>query len=138
MFTGTGQYDVIPKRGIKMTNTHLFEEFYNQLYAQYLYLSDGGTSYRIETSKLALEIAKKEKDIEPFLDRDQTIKVVLSYFSNLDEERLQDVSKMLYLKAKSVKRKNEMSDEMKKEIEKRIRNKGPFKLTKVNKDKDLD
>lgn len=116
---------------------HLFEEFYKHLYNQYLYLCDGGTSYRIETSKLALEVVKQIKDIEPFLNLDQTIKIILASFNDIDKDRLNDVSKMLYLSANVVKRRMSMSDEMRKAIEERRKNRKTLRLTKATSD-DID
>lgn len=112
----------------------LFEAFYKYLYNQYLYLCDGATGYRIKTSKLALEVVEQTKDIEPFLNLDQTIKVVISCFSDLDNERLNDVSKMLHLSANVVKTRMTMSDEMKKAIEDRRKNRKTLRLIKMKND----
>lgn len=113
---------------------HWFEQFYNQLYNQYLYLCDGGTSYRIESSRLSLEVAKQENNIEFFFDFDQATNIVSSYFSNIDEDRLHDVSKMLYLNANRVKGKNTQPKEIKAAIEERMKNRKPLRLTKDKKE----
>lgn len=118
---------------MKIDKSQWYKEFYERLYNQYLYLCNGGTIYRIETAKISLQIAKNEKSIDPFLYLDQAINTVSMSFPNLDEERLRDVSKMLYVNANEVQRKNTVSKELKTLVDERMKNRKPIKLTKAKK-----
>lgn len=107
--------------------TLLFNDFYKSLEDQYLYLADGGTSYRQKTALLALDIAKYVKQVDPFLDHEGTKKLVRQYLQGEDNYRVLDVSKMLYHNAKEQKFKEAMSPELEERIAKR-RTQGKYKL----------
>ncbi|PLS19229.1 hypothetical protein CVD28_02125 [Bacillus sp. M6-12] len=90
-----------------------FLEFVKELEQEYKYHANGGTSYRTETAKIALEVAKKTGKSTPFLHREATIQYVTTFFPHLDEERIKDVVKMLHVIAKDLHLKANLSDEMK-------------------------
>lgn len=76
----------------------------NQLRKEYFYHKFGGTDYRKETARLALNIAKKTYDPSLFLNERETVKIVNQLIPYGDQERKKDVSKMLLVMANHITR----------------------------------
>lgn len=111
-----------------------YVEFYRLLEKQYEYLYNGGTDYRIKTAELSLDVAKKYNQIQPFLDMENAKIEVKKHFPNIDEERLNDVSKMLYANAREVNLKSKQPPEFKKMIrEKAMKARNNYKLVRNKK-----
>lgn len=75
------------------------QNFLNRLNHELDELNRWGTSYRSETACLALEVAMRNFNPSLFLNRQASRKAVLQSNLNLDNHRLEDVSKMLYVLA---------------------------------------
>lgn len=71
------------------------QELLIELEKELQYHLEGGTSYRIQTSRFALQVVEKNRDVAYFIDRDSAYNVVAEALPNQDEYRLQDVSKMI-------------------------------------------
>lgn len=99
-----------------------FEGFLKKLKLQYEYLTDGGTEYRQQTAKLSLEIALKVKRVDPFLDPRESKKLVSFYLPDFDNERKEDVSKMLRVTAKSMYIEMTSPDEVKDYVKSKLKN----------------
>lgn len=56
-----------------------------------------GTEYRQMTAKMALGVAKKVRQVEAFETRERAYNTLKSYLTNVDEDRLRDVAKFLYV-----------------------------------------
>lgn len=80
-----------------------YEKFINELEDEYQYHLNGGTSYRIKTAQLSLEVAKKVGDIAPFLEQETSKETVYNMNPGLDLHRIEDVAKMLRVIAKDIK-----------------------------------
>lgn len=89
------------------------EELITELQLELRYHEDGGTGYRQETTRLALQVANSLPDTNIFFDRSQTLQVVRTFVKDVDEYRLLDIAKMLSVITKDLYRKKNMSDEMK-------------------------
>lgn len=116
---------------VKSTRLLLYEDYYKRLEKQIEYLSHGGTDYRLKTAELSLLVANKMKQVSPFLHLEQTENIVSHHLPNLDNERLHDVTKMLYVNAKELEKSVEKSDVLKALVDKRMKNKKPIRLVKV-------
>jgi len=117
---------------IDMRNNDVsYETFLNELSREFEYLQNGGTSYRIETATLCLEIAHKINDITSFLDPITAEEIVLLYLPYVDAERLKDITKMLNTVAKSLELKANLTDEIKELLLARKKKRRPLKLTPV-------
>ncbi|GGK06889.1 hypothetical protein GCM10007063_31800 [Lentibacillus kapialis] len=116
-----------------MKNTEFlnFEDYYKRLEKQTEYLSHGGTDYRLKTAELSLLIANKVKHVSPFLYPEQTKNLVLQFMSNIDDERLYDVTKMLYVNAKELEKNVTKSGVLKASVDERMKNKKPIRLVKT-------
>lgn len=105
-------------------------ELLNELEDELAYHLDGGTSYRQDTTRYALSFAKTVPDIYVFFSRDDSYHRVRDYYPNLDEDRLKDVSKMLSVIVRDLHMKKNMSEELKAELAKRIKNRKPLSILK--------
>jgi len=108
-----------------------YEMFLNELSKEFEYLQNGGTSYRIETATFCLEVARKINDVNSFLEKEATEKIVLLHFPYVDAERLQDVTKMLNTVANSLELKANLPDEIKESLLARKKKRKPLKLTPI-------
>lgn len=106
------------------------EGFLKTLENQYKYLSNGGTKYRVETAKLSLLVAKKVLKLEPFLNRQRTHNLVKELFVNVNDDRVNDVAKMLYLNAMDQVRKSNVSPEFRDAVNDRMKKRQALKLVK--------
>ncbi|WP_313431936.1 hypothetical protein [Siminovitchia terrae] len=106
-----------------------FEDFLKKLKLEQEYQAAGGTSYRQQTAKLSIEVALKVKKVHPFLDPIKTKKLVSIHLPACDDERDDDVSKMLRVIAKSMYLEQITPDEVKKYAKSKLKNK--LKLKKM-------
>ncbi|WML43126.1 hypothetical protein [Neobacillus sp. PS3-40] len=86
----------------QVENQRYLKILLSALEKEFSFQSDGGTSYRKRTAKLALVIAKRVNDFSSLLERENAKKVVQSYSFSLDEERTEDVSNVLHTTAKEI------------------------------------
>lgn|SRR5690625_4478545 len=99
-----------------------FEKFINRLQQEYKYHADGGTTYRQKTAKLSLEVALAVKNVHPFLDPIECQKLVSSHLPAYDNERKDDVAKMLRVIAKSMYIEMTTPDEVKEYVKSKLKN----------------
>ena len=111
-----------------------YEEFIADLKGQLEYQLDGGTSYRIETAKLALQVAKKVNNVELLLERKTSRELTEQLLTEFDDERKLDVAEFLFHSARYLFRKKNMTDEMKSYL-KEMKKKNP-NITFINKKTD--
>ena len=93
-------------------------------------LANDGTSYRLETARLSLLVVEKVMRFDMFLNLKRTRKVVKHLLVDVNDERVSDVSKMLYLNAQTQYRKSNESPEFKDAVKQRMANRQPLKLVK--------
>lgn len=74
-----------------VTKKELLIELGNELH----YHSNGGTRYRRETTELAIIVASQIHDVTIFFNRKKAYDAATEMLINQDEDRLQDISKML-------------------------------------------
>ncbi|WP_027416257.1 hypothetical protein [Aneurinibacillus terranovensis] len=76
---------------------------------------EGGTSYRLETAELSLDIALKTGVMEPFyLSRESSREVVARFLKDHhDDDRIDDVAKALYTMSRRLIFKAMMPEELK-------------------------
>lgn len=112
---------------------NLYPAFLAKLKDGLEYLSDGGTSYRIETAQISLNVAIQAGTILPFILKEDAKSTVLNYFPNLDYERIGDVSKFLTTIANHFKIETFLTEDAKKYFEQRKLNRlqNPVKLVRV-------
>lgn len=86
-------------------DTMLVQKFVDNVADEYQYLSTA-TEYRKRTAKLALHIALKTDNVEPFLDKRTSLSIVAEMLPKTrhDNDRVQDVAKMLRMCAVRLKR----------------------------------
>lgn len=107
----------------KKEENHLsFELFLKKLKQEYDYHTDGGTTYRQKTAKLSLEVALAVKEVQPFLDPIESNRLVSSILQNCDNERKQDVAKMLRVLAKSMYIEMTTPNEVKEYVNSKLKN----------------
>ncbi|MGL4818949.1 MAG: hypothetical protein ACRC5C_03070 [Bacilli bacterium] len=73
-------------------------DFQTALDNTYASMHSGGTSYRQETVRLAIEVTKQKPNVFLFAHMHSAIDVVKSVFGHsIDEERCHDVAKLLHV-----------------------------------------
>lgn len=112
---------------------NLYANFYDSLEKEYKYLSHGGTNYRVKTAELSLAVAKRYTQLQPFLNRTTARVEVRKHFPEMDEERLNDVSKMLVVNAKEVDFKARQTPEFRRMVRNRMKKARNYKLVRVKK-----
>lgn len=108
-----------------------YNDFYNRLNKQSQELSHGGTDYRQNTAKLALLVADNLNTLRPFLDLSATEKLVRKYLPDVNEERVRDVVKMLFVNARALEVSSTRSAALKAYVGNKMKNREPIKLVKV-------
>lgn len=103
-----------------------FEEFVESLEQEYKYHLDGGTKYRQLTVKYSLEVAKRVKNANSFLNQETAQQLVVRHLPSLDQDRLNDVSKMLRALAGRMHHEKNLSDELRDNRSKKRNNKLKF------------
>ena len=73
-----------------------YQVFLDELARETDWLKNGGTTYRVKTAELSLEVANKTSDIDAFSSRDMVMQLVTMLLPDIDVERAKDVAKMLY------------------------------------------
>ncbi|WP_017186156.1 hypothetical protein [Alkalibacillus haloalkaliphilus] len=116
---------------VRKTRHLEYTDFYKRLEKQVEYLSHGGTNYRLEAAKLSLQVAEQVKRVSPFLTLEQTKTNVLQVLPTLDQERLNDVTKVLYVNAKELEKNLNKSDVLKATVDQRLKNNKTIKLVKA-------
>lgn len=104
------------------------EELLKELNLELAYHSEGGSTYRSETTRYSLNVATSLPDTQLFFNRDDTYVEVKLLYPELDEDRLRDVSKMLSVITRDLYRKKTMTPELKAFLEDRRRNRKPLRL----------
>ena len=79
-------------------NVLLQEELANELHRMQV----GGTSYRLETAQLALALSRRVTLPESLRDREEARQYVKSVSMELQDDRVEDVAKMLSMAARRV------------------------------------
>ncbi|MFD1609831.1 hypothetical protein [Oceanobacillus luteolus] len=112
-----------------LRNNYL-DSLFDSLEKQYNFLANGGTNYRLETTRLSLYVVKKAMMFEPFLNHKATKELVRQLLGDVNNERLEDVAKMLYLNANVEYRRANDSPEFKEALKKRRANRKKLELVK--------
>jgi NurA-like 5'-3' nuclease len=76
--------------------------FLQELQKELVFHLNGGTSYRQKTAELSLEVAHKVGEVTPFFERNVAKQTVSCLLPNLDQQRVEDVAKMLHFIAKEL------------------------------------
>lgn len=97
------------------------EEFVKELEDELAYHLDGGTSYRQDTTRYSLDIANSLPDTSLIFDREKTYDKVKEFYPDMDEERLQDVSKMLNVIVRDLYSKKNLDEETKRYVEEKMK-----------------
>lgn len=103
-------------------------DFLDELQYEVRSMNEFGTPYRQVTASLSLEVAKTQSNVMQFRSRENAFKVAQQVLKEADFYRLQDVAQMLQSLLWSMERKQNRSDEKKKEFKERAKN---FKLVSV-------
>lgn len=72
----------------------------------------------------------KVRNVTLFLDPDESGRIVSNYLSDYDQERKNDVSKMLWMIAKSISLEKTTPDEVKEYVNNKMKNKAILKKQK--------
>jgi hypothetical protein len=104
------------------------EQFLSELERELAYLKDGGTSYRVETAELAVALGKKMNELSLLADKVKIAEWVAMELTDIDRERLLDVSKFLKTIYGHLKLYAELDEDLKQELEKRKAQRGKLKL----------
>jgi len=99
-----------------------FESYLKKLKQVQEYQADGGTIYRQKTARLSLEVASAVKKVHPFLDPIECLRLVSAILPDYDNERKDDVAKMLRVTAKSMYLEMTTSDEVKEYVKSKLKN----------------
>ncbi|WP_307257563.1 hypothetical protein [Oikeobacillus pervagus] len=105
-----------------------FEDFTKELKKEYEYQKNGGTSYRLSSSSLALVTAIETNSVKAFLDKDvakQTVSYLLPTISN---EKVEDVAKLLNMIAKDMHRKKNLPKEVQEYVQRKREKQKPLSL----------
>lgn len=78
-----------------------FSEFLNELEKEVSFFRNGGTTYRLRTAEIALDIAQSVKTVDLFLDFEIAKEIVSNLLPEHDHHR-NDVAKMLYTIARDL------------------------------------
>lgn len=105
--------------------------FKEELTKELQYLSSGGSCYRSESAEMALQVLKQVKAVQPFLELETAAVCVRRALSNVDQDRLKDVTKMLTVVARSLDRKLNESEEVKEYLRQRAVKRKRKKLSLV-------
>lgn len=108
-----------------------FSAFVEKLQQQYDYLLEGGTSYRQRTAELALEVARKVGNVNPFYDNDDARELVNQLFPELNLHRSEDVAKMLRVVVNRLHLNATLSDEVKAHVKQKMSSQKKVRLVKV-------
>lgn len=100
-----------------------FNDFLYKLKQEYEYHNNGGTDYRLETARLSLQVAMKVEQVNPFLNAINSKRLVLMHYPSLDNDRKNDVAKMLRVIAKSLYLEMNTPNEVKEYVNKKMQNK---------------
>lgn len=104
-------------------------EFINELAKEVAYMKKGGTSYRQKTAELSLNLAEKVKDVSIFLNRNDVYNLVNAQVPVEDDDRAQDVTKMLNVVLLDLNLKANQSEDRRLRLLERKRNRKPLKLS---------
>jgi hypothetical protein len=107
---------------------NLFDDFLNEIRKEVNYHSEGGTSYRQKTSELSLVVASKVGRITPFFDRKNARQIVIGMVPDADKNEVEDVTKMLQVVARELKRKATLPESIKDYIDQKRRNRKPIRF----------
>ena len=99
-----------------------FESFIKKLKQVQEYQADGGTIYRQKTAGLSLEVALVVKKVHPFLDPIECLRLVSAILPDYDNERKDDVAKMLRVTAKSMYLEMTTPEEVKGYVKSKLKN----------------
>lgn len=102
------------------------EELVKELAGELHYHSNGGTTYRQDTTRMALEVARQLADTSLFYNRTQSLSAVRSLLRESDEHRLLDVSKMLSVVTRDLHRKKTLPGDVKAYVEVKRKQKKPL------------
>jgi len=108
-----------------------YVKFINELTDELMSMRADGTSYRRETAKLSLFVAKQVESVKPFFDRKVACETVAQLLPTKDLERLKDVAKMLHVVLLDLHSKANQSDELKARLTERARKRKSLKLIPV-------
>jgi hypothetical protein len=111
-------------------NVVSFAEFLHELQKELKFHQDGGTSYRQQTAKLSLEVARKVGSVVPFLDSEIAKQTVSHLLSDVDCYRAEDVAKMLHTIARELHMNATLSDEVKAYIQQKRQHRKPLSFVK--------
>ena len=108
-----------------------FSAFVEKLQQQYEYLSEGGTSYRQRTAELALEVARKVRNVIPFHDNDDAGELVTHLFLDFNFHRREDVAKSPRVVENRLNLNATLSNEAKEHVKQKMSSEKKVRLDKV-------
>lgn len=108
-----------------------YAKFIDELTDELMFMRADGTSYRRETAKLSLFVAKRVESVKPFFDRNVAYETVLQLLPAKDLDRLKDVAKMLNVVLLDLHSKANQSDELEARLTERARKRKSLKLVPV-------
>ncbi len=112
-----------------------FEDFIKELKKEYEYQRNGGASYRLSSSSLALVTAIETNSVKEFLDKDvakQTVSYLLLTISN---EKVEDVAKLLNKIANDIQYKKSLPNEVQEYVQQMREKQKPLSFKKNEKNK---
>ena len=112
------------KRGMR------YSAFLEALEQEQAYINEGGTSYRRQTAAMARDLASINDGLAQFLNRQELVRQVRTAYPLEDEERIQDVAKVLNVVAKNVYLRADVSDEAAAYVRSRKARRKPLTLMK--------
>lgn len=116
------------RKGLLDLTNLTYKNFVQELRDEVLYHAKGNSEYRKLTSLLSLEVALKTYNVNVFLDKEKTVRLVNKHLDSWDEHRKKDVAKMLNMIARSFFVKQNLQNE---EVQKHINEVLGKKLTTV-------
>jgi hypothetical protein len=125
---GKGAFIVDERMGKE--NVVSFAEFLHELQKELKFHQDGGTSYRQQTAKLSLEVARKVGSVVTFLDSEIAKQTVSHLFSGIDCYRVEDVAKMLHTIARELHMNATLYDEVKAYVQQKRHHLKPLSFVK--------
>jgi hypothetical protein len=106
----------------EMRNTVSKQELVNELLSELDYHQNGSTTYRMETTRFALQVATQLVSTKLFFDRNKTLEFVRRALNEVNEHRLLDVSKMLSVVTRDLHNKKTLPEDAKAYVESKKQN----------------
>lgn len=114
-----------------MVNNVTLQEFFGEVSKENEYLQ-GGTSYRKETARQAMQVLKTAHDVNHFFKRDGSLAYVSKVLHSANVERQKDVAKMLNVILNELALEKNLSVEEREHLAQRRKNRDHVQLVLAN------